>query len=162
MFRLLRDDCFFINHHHHFRIGLPTMHFRHPYLTQFCLSLFELWLVSPKVFRLLRDRAFNSDTMYSPSYPSTTITHFDRVSTNTSATTTSFRYHHLTFSFGDFEFAGFSFPKVFRLIRNRSTSLAIAPLYTKVFAGFPFPKVFPKVFPFDTIVYSPCNCIVNP
>ena len=37
MFRLLRDGCFFINHHHHFRIGLPTIHFRHPNLTQFCL-----------------------------------------------------------------------------------------------------------------------------
>ena len=36
MFRLLRDGCFFINHHHHFRIALPTIHF-HPNLTQFCL-----------------------------------------------------------------------------------------------------------------------------
>ena len=38
MSRLLRDGCFFINHHHHnFRIGLPTIHFRRPNLTQFCL-----------------------------------------------------------------------------------------------------------------------------
>ena len=39
MFRLLRDHCLFINHHHHhnFRIGLTTIHFRHPNLTQFCL-----------------------------------------------------------------------------------------------------------------------------
>ena len=59
MFRLLRDDCFFINHHHHSRITLPTIHFRQPNLTQFCLSLFELWLVSPKVFWLLRDGNFN-------------------------------------------------------------------------------------------------------
>ena len=37
MFRLLMDNCFFINHRHHFRIGLPTIHFHHPNLTQFCL-----------------------------------------------------------------------------------------------------------------------------
>ena len=37
MFRLLRDGCFFIKHHHNFRIGLPTIHFHHPNLTQFCL-----------------------------------------------------------------------------------------------------------------------------
>ena len=46
MFRLLRDDCFFINHHHHHnsRIGLTTIHFHHPNLTQFC-SCWELCLL---------------------------------------------------------------------------------------------------------------------
>ena len=37
MFWLPSDGCLFINHHH-IRIGMPTIHFRHPNLNQFCLS----------------------------------------------------------------------------------------------------------------------------
>ena len=60
---LIRDGCFFINHHHYFRIGLPTIHFFHTDLTQF---FFVLRVVSPKVFWLLRDLSSNTDTVYSP------------------------------------------------------------------------------------------------
>ena len=140
VFRLLRDGCFFINHHHHFRINLPTIHYHHPNLTQFCLSLFELWLVSPKVFRLLRDDNLNFDS-HNPS------PHFriaECIPPPLSATTI------LTFAFGDFEFAVFPFPKVFRLIRNGSTSTTLPLIITK------------DGNLDDTIVYSPCNCNDNP
>ena len=128
MFRLLRDHCFFINHHHHFRITLSTIHSQLN-LTKFCSSLFELWLVSPKVFRLLRDRISNSDTVYSPStLPSTSAlrlkTHhcISAIPLSFRKTTTAFRYHHLTFDVWDFVFPVFPFPKVFQLLRDESTS----------------------------------------
>ena len=118
----------------------PIIPFRHPNLTQFCLSLFELWLVSPKVFRLLRDGDFN----YDPHRPSS------RFRIAECKATTAFRYHHLTFAFGDFEFAVFPFPRVFRLTRNGSTS-ATPPLIIAKDGNLD-----------DTIVYYPCNCKLTP
>ena len=111
MFRLLRAGCFFINHHHHhFRIGVPTIHFRQSQLNPI---LFELWLVSPKVFRLLRDGNFNSDTCIAH-HPTSVLpsANHHRIPATTI----------LTFDIWDFEFAVFPFPKVFRLLRDESPS----------------------------------------
>ena len=66
--------------------------------------------MSPKVFRLLRDRDFNSDIVYSPSF-------YFRNHHGIAATTNwylSLRFWVVVFPF----------PKVFRLIRNGSTSRA--------------------------------------
>ena len=115
-----------------------TIAFRN--LTQFCLSLFELCVVSPKVFRLLRDGNFNIDS-HNPS------SHFRIAECKPPPLS---RYRHLTFAFGDFEFAVFPFPRVFRLTRNGSTS-ATPPLIIAKDDNLD-----------DTIVYSPCHCIVNP
>ena len=125
MFRLLRDDCFFINHHHHFRIDVPTIHFRQPNLTQFCLCC-ELCL--------LRCFGYLGTVL---STPTPCIVHHLTLHFCIAYSTTHhchfhnpielpqpplFLYRHLTFTFGDFEFAVFPFPKVFRLLRDESPS----------------------------------------
>ena len=81
-----------------------------------------LWVVSPKVFRLLRDRAFNAETVYStPPYPP--LSHcllakpIELPQPPSHPTTTI-----LTFDVWDFEFAVFPFPKVFRQLRDESPS----------------------------------------
>ena len=114
MFRLLRDGCFFINHHHHFRIGLHTIHFHHPDLTQFCLCC-ELCL--------LRCFGFLGTVLptLTPSIVHHSTHHFCKPFELLHQPTHS-RYHNLTFDVSDFEFAVFPFPKVFRILRDESPS----------------------------------------
>ena len=123
MFRLLRDDYFFINHHHHFRIALTTIHFRHPNLTQFCLCC-ELCLL--RCFGYL-GTVLSTPTLcivhhltlhFRIAYSATHHCHF-----------TPLIFHKTTnafplppFDVSDFEFAVFPFPKVFRLLRDESPS----------------------------------------
>ena len=92
--------------------------------------------MSPKVFRLLRDRDFNSDIVYSPSF--------------------HFRNHHgiaaTTIWYLSLRFwvVVFPFPKVFRLIRNGSTSRA-PPLIIDTDGNFD-----------DIIVYSLAIALLTP
>lgn len=121
MLRLLRNGCFFINHHH-YRIGLPTIHFSHPDLTQFCLYC-ELCLL----------RCFGYLGTVLPT-PTLCIVlhltlHFRIASQNPSLHFRNpielpqppphSRYHHLTFEILS---SRFPFPKVFRLLRHESPS----------------------------------------
>ena len=99
-----------------------------------------LWVVSPKVFRLLRDDNFNFN-LHSSSF---------QFRIAKCKPPPHSRYHHLTFDIWDFEFAVFPFPKVFRLIRNGSTSRA-PPLIIDTDGNFD-----------DIIVYSLAIALITP
>ena len=154
MFRLLRDGCFFINHHHHIRITLPTIHFHQPNLTQFCLCC-ELCLLRCLGYLgtmlptptpcIVNHLTLDFRIAYSKTHHC-----ISAIPLSFRKTTTAFRYHHLTFAFEILSSRYFSFPKVFRLIRNGSTS-ATPPVIIAEDSNLD-----------DTIVYSPCNCIYNP
>ena len=122
VFGLLRDGCLFINHHHHYRIGLPTIHFRHPNLTQFCLSC-ELCLL--RCFGYLGTVTFNSDS-HNPITLHFRIAYSHNPSLHFHNPIELPQHHHRIplppFDILDFKFAVFLFPRVFRLLRDKSPS----------------------------------------
>ena len=124
MFRLLRDDCFFINRHHNFRIGLPTIHFHQPNLAQFCLCC-ELCLLRcfgylGTVLSTPTPCIVHHLTLHFRIAYSTTHHCHSAIPLSFHKTTTAFPLP--PFDIRDFEFVVFPFPKVFRLLRDEYPS----------------------------------------
>ena len=132
MFRLLRDGCFFINHHHNFRIGLPTIHFRHPNLTQFCLCC-ELCLLRcfgylGTVLPTPTPCIVHHLTLHLRIVYSKTHHCISAIPLSFHKTTTTSRYHHLTFAFKILSLRFFRFLRCFGYL---GTSLHHLGIYIK-------------------------------